>query len=320
MSKLKMNKKDVLKIVQNMIALTLGNLILAFGTSIFLTKLNIVAGGLSGIGIILQYHLGQYVGGQVIDIAVFILSWTLWFIGFIFVNKEFAMKTLASTILYPLFLALFLRVPVFGELSNVIAFYGMNDPSETVPIGNLLLCGIFGGVFVGAGVSLTFVGGGSTGGTDVLIALICKYFNIRESVISFLLDGIVIVLGMFLIPNNVVPSLCGIISAFVTALLIEVIYVGDQTSYQVDIISDKWEEISEYAQNTLERGATIIHANGGYKGEERIILRIVFDKRQYNKLRTFIAKTDPKAFVTYTQTNAVYGEGFKTLNQNKTKK
>ena len=108
-----------------------------------------------------------------------------------------------------------------------------------------------------------------------------------------------------------VQSLCGILSSFVTAALIEIVYIKNQTAYQVDIISDKWEEISRYAQDELERGATIIHAQGGYKGEERVILRVVFDRFQYEKIKKYIASVDPKAFVTYTQTNAVFGEGFK---------
>ena len=88
-------------------------------------------------------------------------------------------------------------------------------------------------------------------------------------------------------------------------------YVGSQTSYQVDIISSKWEEISAYAQDELGRGCTIIPAKGGYKGEDRPILRIVFEKSQYHLIRTFIAKVDKKAFFTSTRTNAVFGEGFK---------
>ena len=311
----KLTKEMKIKLVNAMLCVLIGNFILAFGTAIFLTKLNIVSGGVGGIGIILQNHLAKYFGGQVIDIAVFVFSWILWVIGLFFVGKEFAFKTLASTIIYPFALALFLRVPVFIHLAETICYYGIEVvdgvPQGAVPVGNLLLCGLFGGVFVGAGVALTFVGGGSTGGTDVLIALVSKYTPIRESIVSFAIDGFIIILSMIFIKDNVVPSLCGILSAFVTALLIEYVYIGSQTSYQVDIISDKWEEISNYAQNELLRGATIIRAEGGYQGDPRVVLRIVFDKRQYRKIRNFIAHVDPKAFVTFTQTNAVYGEGFK---------
>ena len=314
--KKKYTSKQIRKYLINVVYIIIGNLFLAFGTAIFLTNLNIVAGGLSGIGIIVQHYIGKYVGGQVIDIAVFVLTWILWLVGFFFVSKEFAFKTLASSIIYPFALALFLRVPVFISFSKSICFYGLELtaeglPASTIPIGNLLLCCLFGGVFVGGGVAICFVGGGSTGGVDVLVALIAKHTPIKASIASFFIDGTIIVLSMFLIPNNIVPSLCGILCAFVTSLLIEFVYVGSQSSYQVDIISSKWEEISNYAQNELERGATIFVAKGGYKGDERVVLRIVFDKSQYRKIRNFIAQVDPKAFVTFTQTNAVYGEGFK---------
>ena len=308
---------DVKKLIQHIILITLGNFILAFGTVIFLTKLHIVAGGLSGIGIIFQYYLGDKIpGGQSIDIVVFILTWLLWLIGFFFVGKEFAFKTLASSIIYPLALALFLRIPVFDSVASTIAYYPNTE--EVASVGNLIISGLFGGIFVGTGVSLTFLGGGSTGGIDVLIALVARRTPIRESIASFLIDGTIIIIGMFAIPNNIVPALCGIISAFMASILIEYVYNGSMTSYQVDIISDKWEMISQFAQETLERGATIIQAKGGYKGDERIVLRIVFDRRQYIKLRNYIFEVDPKAFVTFTQTNAVYGEGFKT-NLRKTK-
>ena len=308
----KPSKMQLYKAICNNLLVLLGSFMLAFGTAIFFTKLNIVAGGLSGIGIIFQSFMGDYgPGGQIIDIVVIVATWILWFIGLIVLGKDFAFKTLISSIVYPLALMLFLRVEVFQNLANDICLYGITDFSAPTPIGNLLISGLFGGVFVGAGVALTFLGGGSSGGVDVLIVIISKHTPLRESIASFLIDGTIIVVGMFAIKDNIMPALCGIISAFVTAIMIETIYNKNQSSYLVDIISDKWEEISEFAQNELERGATIIHAEGGYKGDERIILRIVFDQRQYAKLRGFIAKIDPKAFVTFTQTNAVYGEGFK---------
>jgi len=101
--------------------------------------------------------------------------------------------------------------------------------------------------------------------------------------------------------------------------LIEYVYIGTQTSYKVEIISSKWEVINAFVQDVLGRGATIIRAEGGYKGEERVILNVVFDKSQYHKIRDFIIKTDPDAFITFTQTNAVYGEGFKKIKVHKNK-
>ena len=117
-----LTKNEQKSIIFNAILVLFGNLFLAFGTAIFLTKLDIVAGGLSGIGIIVQHFvgntpvfggwLGEFIGKSVIDLVVFGCTWILWGVGFIFVGKDFAFKTLASAIIYPLALALFIRFPV----------------------------------------------------------------------------------------------------------------------------------------------------------------------------------------------------------------
>lgn len=293
-----MDKKLVLKQTSNYIAVILGTFLLAFGSVIFLTKAELVAGGISGIAIIIQH----FVDVQIYDYLVAGLTVFFWLLGLIFVGKDFALKTALSSALYIGFTFLFKRVVFFDELA--ITFAGEQAA------GNLILCGIFGGVFIGGGVAITFLGGGSTGGVDVVQVLLSKYAGIKESISSFIIDGLVIVAGMATM-QLWVAALCGILSSFVTAVLIEIVYIKNQTAYQVDIISDKWEDISRYAQDELERGATIIRAEGGYKGEERVILRVVFDKMQYEKIKHYIASVDPKAFVTYTQTNAVFGDGFK---------
>ena len=306
-------KRIVLKQVNNVIMVIIGSVILAFGTAIFLTKLEIISGGLSGLGIAVEHIIFKATGKQtnLVDIIVFGLTWVFWIIGLIFIGKEFALKTLVSSIAYPIFLALFYRINVFQNMAEAIA--GLSN-GGTATAGNYLICGIFGGIFIGGGVAVTFLGGGSTGGVDTLIFLMEKHWKIKESVASFIIDASIVIFGVTVFAvnrENLIPCLCGMISAFIAALMIEHIYIGGQTSYQVDIISEHWEEISRYAQDELERGATIIRAEGGYKGEERVILRIVFDKRQYRQLRRYIASVDPKAFVTFTQTNAVFGEGFK---------
>jgi uncharacterized membrane-anchored protein YitT (DUF2179 family) len=202
-------------------------------------------------------------------------------------------------------------------------FAGLSNGGTPV-VGNYILCGLFGGVFIGGGVALTFLGGGSSGGVDVVQLILRKYAHIKESVGAFIVDTVIIVAGMLSMcitdPSLLIPALCGILSSFVTAVVIEIVYIRSQTSYQVDIISDHWKEISAFAQDELGRGTTIIKAEGGFKGDERIILRIVFDKSQYENIKNYIASVDPKAFITFTQTNAVYGEGFDSNKNTKHKK
>ena len=293
-----MDKRKVLRQINNYILVILGTFLLAFGSVIFLSKAELVAGGLSGIAIIIQH----FVDYAIYDYVIAGLTVIFWILGLIFLGKDFALKTLLSSVLYIGFTFLLKRVQFFDYIASNFA--------GEFEVGNFILCGIFGGVFVGGGVALTFIGGGSTGGIDVLQVLAAKYIGLKESISGFIIDALIIVVGMATM-QMWVPALCGILSSFVTAVLIEIVYIKGQTAYQVDIISEKWEEISRYAQDELERGATIIRAEGGYKGEERVILRVVFDQRQYEKIREYIASVDPKAFVTFTQTNAVFGEGFK---------
>ena len=313
-------KQEWTKAILKALIVVLGTFVVAFGNVAFLVPLDINAGGLNGVAIIARYFVAESSKVLVYNIIVDAASVALWLVGLIFIGKEFALKTLVATIAFPLANWIFTACPgvsdAFIKFGEIITLAG-NGPTA----GNYLMAGIFGGVFVGVGVAITFVGGGSTGGVDVLTFLLEKYVHIKQSIASFLVDGTIIIVGLcVLLPVNegfVLPCLSGIISAFMSAILIEVIFISSQTSYQVDIISDKWEEISKYAQDVLGHGATIIHAQGGYKGDKRIILRIVFKKREYSKIRSYIAQVDPKAFVTYTQTNAVFGEGFKShVNSN----
>ena len=291
--------KEFMNKIFGIFIMILGSTIIAFGVAIFLSKLEIVSGGVGGIAIIIQHFIPE---GQYIDIITAILNVLLFLLGLIFLGKDFAIKTLVATIVYPLALTLFLRVEYFQHLSEVVAGDGS--------VGYIIICGVFGGVFMGTGVAITFLGGGSTGGVDIIVILIAEKTHAKESILSFVVDAIIILASIIFIRENLVNSLCGVISAFLSALMIEFLFVNQTASIQADIISDKWEDISKFAQDKLMRGATIIKAKGGYKGDERIILRVVFDRRQFEQFKKYIAEADPKAFITYTQTNAVYGEGF----------
>ncbi len=303
------SKKDHLFSLLRFLLIIIGSFSLAFGTVIFYTKLDIVAGGLSGIAIIIQYFFPEY---HLLDIVVWGLTAIFWLIGRIFLSREFAYKTLAASIIYPLFLTLLYRIPAFNALADKVANEG--------DTASLILCSLFGGAFTGLGVALCFLGGGSSGGVDVFSYMGQKYLHIKASICSFIIDGIIIILGMTIIPDNFVKGLCGMLSAFFCALVIDLVYNNMLTSYQADIISNQHEQISRFAQDELGRGATIIAAKGGYKGDERPILRIVIPKMQYEKLRDYVASIDPHAFMTLTRTNDVFGEGFTKNDCKKRKK
>ena len=179
-----------------------------------------------------------------------------------------------------------------------------------------MLFALVGGVIVGFGVAITFIGGGSTGGVDVLTFIFEKFLRIKQSIASFMIDGLVVGLGLCILcpldaQQYLLPCFVGILSITITALMIDIVYIAFLTVYQVDVISSQWEKISKYAQDKIGRGATIIYAKGGFQGDERVMVRVVLSKIQCEELRAFISTVDPSAFVTITTTKAVFGEGFK---------
>lgn len=283
----------------------LGCIILGFSTAIFLTRNNIISGGLSGVGIIIQYIVDPEQNTMIIDIVVWIISIGLWILSLFTLGKHFAFKTLIATILYPISLTIFLRVPVFVEIAKAIAGEGTT--------GDLLICALFGGLVAGIGISITFIGKGSTGGVDVISFLLNKLFGLPVALVTLCTDVTIILIGMFLLdfPNMIVNSLCGIICAAMMAIMIQSIYSKRENAVLVDIISVKFETLKEYILVSLNRGVTTYDVTGGYTGEKRIMLRTVVSNEEYNDLREFLAQIDPNAFVTFTPTHAVYGEGFK---------
>ncbi len=289
--------KHVLKVIWNILLVIIGSIILAIGTGFFLVPANIVAGGMSGIAII-----GNKLFNFDIDISVGILSWFLFFVGLVFLGKKFSLQTLLGTIVYPI------------ALSIIYRFF--NDPVGLAPGGisegldefHALLAGIFGGAFVGAGCAITYLGGGSTGGTDVLVFIIKKYFGFKTSIVGFITDALIIIGGLFV--TGMIPALVGVMSAFISALMVEFIFVGWSTTFVAQIISTKEAEINTYVQKSLNRGTTIVQVSGGYTGVPYQMIQVAFDKKEYTILRDAINRIDSKAFVTFLRAQAVIGSGF----------
>ena len=186
-----------------------------------------------------------------------------------------------------------------------------------------LLAGIFGGIFVGAGVAITFKGHGSTGGFDILCAIIAKYTRIKESVSSLTIDSTIVVIGIICLWNkeDIIPlGLIGILSALIAGAMIQIIYVASSSYVTCDIISSKYEDIVNFVQIDMDRGCTIIDTIGGYTGENRKLVRVVLSKKEADLLKNYVSKVDEHAFLIFTDASNVHGEGFLPLTIKRKKK
>lgn len=319
-NKFKYSKKEVLKFLRNFLFLTIGCALLAFGDVVFLVPCNIVSGGITGIAIIVDYYVKlAFPGFDSVDITIAILQVLLFFVGLFVLGKKFSLHTLFASLLYPAMVAIFYRLNVGSYISNQLV-QTFNDGSEDLT--NTLLAGIFGGVFVGAGVGFCYLGEGSSGGLDVISCILAKYTDIKEDLSGLIIDASIILVGAFCLSalqNEVAHALIGFLSALCCAAAVQLTYVYSNSYIIADIISDKYKEIGDYIHNEMGHGTTVIDTIGGYTGEDRKLIRVAFSRMEMTELRGFIAKTDPKAFVTFTSATTINGEGFRPWVQRKKK-
>lgn len=300
---LKINKYDIWNILKHIFLVAIGTGILAFGTAVFLVEYNLVTGGISGIAIVLNSLFPS--AGE--DFYITVLTWALFFLGWIFLGHNFALKTLLSTILYPI-MYVGCRMLVDPEL-NLFNGYFMLHSYEYYDIP-ILIAATLGGACVGIGCAIAFKGGGSTGGVDVLALLISKMFKkIKSSYIIFGIDATIVVLGIFVF-QDMVLSLLGIISAFICAMMIDKVFLGNDGAYVAQIVSDEYEIISKGIIKQLDRTATVVDVVGAYSKESKKMIIVSFSMREYSDLINIINHADPGAFMTVSRAFKNHGEGW----------
>ena len=189
--KIDMSRENLLIQLKNFALVLLGTLVLAFGCAIFVIPFSIVTGGVTGISIIIT-NIFVSLKDQ-IDIVIGIITWGLFFLGLLILGWDFAIKTLVSTIVYPIAISIFMKLANPDVLDGV--FHLASSPHSDIA---LIISALFGGLCVGTGCALTFLGGGSTGGVDILAFVFCKYVKKwKSSTIIFIIDALTVLCGLF---------------------------------------------------------------------------------------------------------------------------
>lgn len=296
-------KNDRKTVVKNISMIVVGTMILAFGTAVFIIPFGLVAGGVSGLSIVINKITG---GALSVNLLITLFTWALFFVGLFTLGRGFAAKTLLSSTVYPLGIA------VFGRLSES-GFFNLTESGY--PQTALLLSALFGGITVGAGCALTFLGGGSTGGVDIIAFTVCKYLKkLKSSTAIFVIDAVIVTLGMFA-SSDIVSVLLGIITAFVSAMAVDKIFLGESRAFAAQIISDKYDDINRAVIERLKRTTTLVDAVGGYSGKPKKMLSVSFTYTQYSELMRIINSCDRTAFVTVHRAHEIGGEGWSSVGK-----
>lgn len=288
---MKINKKQMLI---DLIYVILGNFILSLGVALFIVPNNILSAGVAGIAVAIQPLIAIVSTTDLITI----LTIALFVIGAFILGKNFAIKTLISSFVYPFFVS-----AITGMLNGMV----ITD--------NNILASFYGGALVGIGVGLVFKGGGSTGGMDIPALIMNKFLHIPLGTAVIMVDSSIVLTGMLL--HGIEPALIGLISVWSSGFTVnKTMMLGTNTAKSVMIISEQYEEILKEVYKQIDRGATLLDAHGGYTGLARKVLMVVIMQKQYPELNRIIQSIDPGAFVVVQDVNQIAGEGF-TYNKEK---
>lgn len=321
-------RSNAYKKSKDFILVIIGCVLFAFGDAVFLNKWDIVSGGVSSVGIMIDTFVEPLLGFGIRDIVVAFVQIALWFLGLFLLGKKFSIKTAVAMIAYPGFYALFYRLDVGTHLglSGLYPPEGVSLSTYALSgsdVSNLIICAIIGGILDGIAVGMAFLGHASTGGFAILSSILAKFTSVKEDVSSFLIDGVLIIMATLLRLSQPSIGICclgGILSSMACSIAIQFVYINADRYVICDVISDKYQEISDFVIKDLDHSVTLIDAIGGYTGEKRKLLRAIINKSEQMDLERKIAEVDPNAFVSFYKANTINGEGFLPLSMRKKKK
>lgn len=284
-----MNEKRTLLQNERVLAylqIVLGSVFGAIAYPMFLVPNAIAPGGLTGISTILNHALQTPVG-----FVSLILNIPLFVVGYRSMGRVFAWRSLVATVLFSLMIDLFQLPPL------------------TL---NPLLGSLFGGVLLGAGLGLILRGGATTGGSDMVARMVhARFQHISIGAFLFFIDFcVVLAAGIFI---EIEHALYAFVSIYVSSKLIDVVLEGFRSQKACYIISAAHERVKDELMHQLDRGVTVLRAQGGFSGEERPVLLCILSGQEVGLLKTIVRQEDERAFVFITDAYEVLGEGFAKL-------
>lgn len=286
---MKLNK--VMSVLWDYFLMTVGSVIFCMAWTSFVIPNGVSSGGLTGLCTIIQYGTGFPIGWTYPILNVILLL-----LGFLALGKGFGVKTIYVIALTSL---LFDILPQFPQLE--------------VMMDEKLLVALVGGAMEAIGIGMVLQRGGSTGGTDIIAMLINKYWPVSPGKV-YLYTDVFIISSVLLVPEK---GLVDMIYAYVMMLGfsfgVDYVLLGNKSSIQILVFSEKYKEIADHMINNLQRGVTAIQSVGWYSQKESKVLLVIARKNQMNEIVNEVKEIDKKAFISVSTTMSVYGEGFEEV-------
>ena len=289
--------------------ITLGVLFYTGGWTFFLMPKNLVGGGVTGIGVILEYATGFPVSYTYLILNVLLLIASFFILG-----KGFGAKTIYAILLTTLCFRFMGQIPGVQDFAAKLT----EEP---------LMAVIMGGIMSGLGIGMSISVGGSTGGTDIIALIYNKFRNVSPGKVILILD-VVIICSSLLVPSyqevdgvevlvdwpdKVLAVVFGFLLVVITSTVLDLYISGSRQSVQLFILSKKAEEIADAITSDFHRGVTMLDGMGWYTKEPSKVLLVITRKTDLNLMLRYIKAIDPQAFLSVSSVSGVYGKGFDAI-------
>ena len=270
----------------------LGIAIYSFGFTAFILPEKVVMGGVSGIGSLIYFAFDIPVAITQYSINLLLLAFAYRIVG-----KQFVLRTIFGATVISLMIGW--MQPFFLELLNGKPFVQ----------GETFMNVLIGGVCCGIGIGMAFTHNGSTGGTDIVAAMVSKKSNVSIGR-TMLYTDFFIISSSYLLFQDINKIVYGLVVLFVASFVADMIINTNRQAVQFTIFSPKWKEIATAINNEANRGCTVLNGVGWYSKQEVKVLLVMCRKIESITIFRIIKSIDKDAFITQANVNGVYGQGF----------
>ena len=300
----KLAKAEIMREVKDYVYITLGLISYSLGWAAFLLPYQITTGGTTGISAIIYYSTGFP-----IQWSYFVINAILMTFAFRILGPRFSIKTT-----YAIFSLTFLLWLFQLLVNNYVVAPDMTPEGQPLLLGpgqDFMAC-IIGAVMCGIGLGIVFNYNGSTGGTDIIAAIVNKYKDVTLGRMIMLCD-IIIITSCYFIFHDWRRVIFGFVTLFIIGIVLDWIINSARQSVQFLIFSKKYDEIADSIIKDADRGVTVLDGTGWYSKKDVKVLVVLAKKRQSLDIFRLVKRIDPNAFISQSSVIGVYGEGFDKL-------
>lgn len=286
--------KPIWNFLVDYLIIFVGCVLYALSVVMFTAPNNIAPGGVIGVSTMLNYAFDFLpIGTLTLVLNIPIFLWGGLSLGWKYLGKSVVCSAISSVLM---------------DFFNILIDRGLFAPY----VGDGMLVAIFGGLLCGVGLALIFYRGGSTGGTDIVARIMHeKVPHISQGNLILFIDALVITVSAF-VYGNIENALYASICIFMNSKLIDTVLYGmsRNNGKLLFIVTSKYDEVTEAILEKIDRGVTLLKAEGGFQRDDKRVLLVAVRPQQVHRTNVLVHEIDPNAFVINTTANAIRGRGF----------